>query len=253
MLAILNMKLKPEEEKMKRGQIINKTSLFQGALMEFLEADYVNVLHEQGLKPYTQNVYYENKQLIWRVVTLNEEAYEGIILKILQSKRNEICIQHDESRFIILEKTITTKMYDELVKEYFFEDGSRYIKVNFYTPTAFKSEGKNVIYPDVRKVFNSLMNKFDCFAQQESIKSDEVLEQLVEYTDIIQYNLRSVLFYMEGVKIPAFRGTATFKVNGPQSMVNLVNLLFRYGEYSGVGMKTAIGMGKINIIEKERV
>ena len=35
-----------------------------------------------------------------------------------------------------------------------------------------------------------------------------------------------------------------------EQLVNLVHLLLRYGEYSGAGIKTAIGMGKIQMSER---
>ena len=40
-------------------------------------------------------------------------------------------------------------------------------------------------------------------------------------------------------------------MTGPQQFVNLMNLLVRIGEYSGVGIKTAMGMGAVEIIERK--
>ena len=59
-------------------------------------------------------------------------------------------------------------------------------------------------------------------------------------------------FHLEGVKIASFMGSITIKIGGPQSLVNLVHLLMYFGEYSGVGIKTAIGMGKISVVENKK-
>lgn len=94
------------------------------------------------------------------------------------------------------------------------------------------------------------MRRFDAFSEKAGMCSEETLEQLVEYSEIVRYDLHSILFSMEGVRIPAYMGNITIKIGGPQPLVNLIHLLLRYGEYAGVGIKTAMGMGKIEILEK---
>ena len=55
---------------------------------------------------------------------------------------------------------------------------------------------------------------------------------------------------MEGVRIPGFQGEVTIKINGPQQMVNMAWMLAEFGTYSGVGIKTSLGMGGMMILEK---
>ena len=57
-------------------------------------------------------------------------------------------------------------------------------------------------------------------------------------------------FHLEGTSIPAFMGHMEVHINGPQPLVNLIHLLLRYGEYAGVGIKTAMGMGAMRITDK---
>lgn len=139
----------------------------------------------------------------------------------------------------------------ELINQFYFEDGERYIKIQFQTPTAFKRQGNYEFYPDLQLIYQSLMNKYDLASTDDMVKSDELLEELLEYSRIIQYNLRSCYFPMGRAKIPAFMGTMTVKITGPQGMVNFANMLFQFGTYSGVGIKTAIGMGSIEILRTE--
>ncbi|MDE7307747.1 MAG: CRISPR system precrRNA processing endoribonuclease RAMP protein Cas6, partial [Lachnospiraceae bacterium] len=73
-----------------------------------------------------------------------------------------------------------------------------------------------------------------------------------EYSEIVQYQLKSIFYCIGKNKIPAFIGQITVKVNGPQLMVNFANLLFRFGEYSGIGIKTAMGMGNIKLLERDK-
>ena len=121
----------------------------------------------------------------------------------------------------------------------------RYIDLEFLTPTAFKSNGRYVILPDVRYIFQSLMNKYGVSSPDMEMYDEETLEQLVQNSNIIRYKLKSVYFPMEGIKIPSFKGELSIKVNGTATMAKYAQLLTDFGEYSGIGIKTAMGMGGV--------
>ena len=79
---------------------------------------------------------------------------------------------------------------------------------------------------------------------------EDALEQLCENTQIVRYDLKSVNFSLEGVRIPAFIGKITIKINGTKTMADFANMLLEFGTYAGVGIKTALGMGFIRQIEE---
>ena len=85
-----------------------------------------------------------------------------------------------------------------------------------------------------------------------TIGSTQVLEDIQQHTKVIGYSLRSTLYSVEGIKIPSFQGTMTFSLTGPQQLVNLTHMLLQFGAYAGVGIKTAMGMGGMQIIERMR-
>ena len=89
------------------------------------------------------------------------------------------------------------------------------------------------------------MNKFDSFAGNMSIKDEEVLNHLVRHTKLISYKLRSTFFHLEGIKIPSFTGEISIRINGPETLANLANLLIYFGNWAGVGIKTSLGMGAV--------
>ena len=84
---------------------------------------------------------------------------------------------------------------------------------------------------------------------KSSIFSEELVEEFEQYTEITDYKLRSVRFSMEGVKIPSFVGECTIRIRGPQQMVNVAHMLAHFGEFSGVGIKTGLGMGALSVRE----
>ncbi len=79
--------------------------------------------------------------------------------------------------------------------------------------------------------------------------NDETLMNAI-FTDceICEYKLRSTRFFVEKTKIPAFIGRVTIKIRGTQDFTRLVNMLLRFGEFSGTGIKTSMGMGAYKII-----
>ena len=59
-------------------------------------------------------------------------------------------------------------------------------------------------------------------------------------------------FPMEGMAIPAFMGTVTIKVKGASAMAKYARMLAEFGEFSGVGVKSAMGMGAMHLIKERR-
>ena len=81
---------------------------------------------------------------------------------------------------------------------------------------------------------------------------EETLASLTESSSIVQYKLRSTFFLLEGVRIPAFKGEIKIKIAGTATMAKYARLLTRFGEYSGVGIKSAIGMGALQLKEAKK-
>lgn len=246
MLACLRMKLKCHEE-----LSYQMSSLFQGALMELLPTEYAEYLHISKLHPYAQHLEVREGTWYWVVNCLEKEAYDVIILQTLML-RESVTIRKGNLTVILEEKFLEQQSHKKLAESFYEETSDRYIQLHFVTPTAFKSHGKYLFYPDIRCIYQSLMCKYDAVTKEESLIDEEALEELAGCAEIIRYDLKSVPFHLEGVKIPAFIGKITLKLGGTQTMVNFANMLFRFGEFSGVGIKTGMGMGTYKIIEKEK-
>ncbi|MDO5410704.1 MAG: CRISPR-associated endoribonuclease Cas6 [Lachnospiraceae bacterium] len=246
MLAKLKLELEYKEE-----LSYQMASLFHGALMELLPMEYADYLHKSGLHPFTQYLEMKERKWYWIVTCLNEDAVKKIIHNVLMQIDS---IEIKKKKFVI---TIVQKQYQELNEEElmncFYEgQGKRYIQIQFLTPTAFKKQGKYCFYPDLKCIYQSLMNKYDCASNEDMMCDEDTLEQLNENSQVIRYDLKSTYFHLEGVRIPSFIGKITIKLTGTQTMANFAKLLFEFGEYSGIGIKTALGMGAIKILDEGR-
>lgn len=245
MLTRLKMKLSCPEKLCPQ-----MASLFHGALMELMPPEYAQWLHQPELHPYAQYLENIDGEWYWTVNCLTQEMSERLIKNILQN------IEKLEIKKKNLEIQITQKEYQEVTEEqladaFYGETQSRYMQIRFKTPTAFKQNGIYVFYPDIRCIYQSLMRKYDMVSGDQEMYDADTLRYLTENSKIISYHLKSVNFYLEGIKIPSYIGTVTIKLSGTQTMANFSNLLFQFGTYSGVGIKTSLGMGAIEILKKE--
>lgn len=246
MLAKLRLELSTDDASFG----IYQSSNLQGVIMENIDASYAKTLHEQGLKPYSQYIDTADGKKIWNISTLNEESYENIISPLLSADFKEFTITKKDIKVKILKKELETKEKKELLDKFYNGESRHYLNIEFITPTSFKSNGGYMFFPDLYYVYQSLMNKYSAFSSMEMYDKD-TLGQLIEHSQIVQYKLRTAYFPLEGTKIPAFKGEISIKITGTDTMARYARLLAEFGEYSGVGIKTAIGMGAIRIKERE--
>ena len=228
-------------------------SLMQGVLMQHIDPDYGEILHRSELKPYSQYVSFGESKILWTVQTLTEEAEKQIITPLLTGEFSSVYLEHKDLELPILSRTVTHLTEETLMQRTFFAECPRRIHVRFATPCSFKSQGNYQIFPTIRLIFQSLVNKYDAMSVRNTIFYPELLENLEQHTVITEYSLQSKRFGIEGISIPSYQGNITLRMSGPQQMVNLMHMLLHFGTYSGVGIKTAMGMGGFQIEERKRM
>lgn len=225
-----------------------QSSNFQGVIMEAISAVYAARLHGNQLNPYSQCILKENDKVIWSIKTLNEEAYENIILSL--SKCSDITLKKRHISIPVYNKTVQMKEEKELIKEFYEKKCPKYLEMKFQTSTSFKRDGKYVIYPDLRLIYSSLMRKYSAASQEFEMFDEETLEALVEQSEIVRYRLQTIPFPLEKIKITGFVGNICIHVKGPETMARYIRMLLEFGEFSGVGIKTGMGMGAMRYIRR---
>ncbi len=55
---------------------------------------------------------------------------------------------------------------------------------------------------------------------------------------------------MEGIRLTGFMGTIRIQIKGSDTIARYIRLLLRFGKFSGVGIKTGMGMGAIKMLER---
>ena len=220
-------------------------SLFHGALMQLVDRDFAAEMHSESIRPYSQNITYSDDRIFWTICTLTENAKANMSDVLLDDGFQSLYLEHKDITLKVTDKkTISQITYNDLFKKVYLENNyQNYETYKFYTPTAFKSDGCYINIPNVYLIFNSILTKYDAFSSTTKLKDEKLLSEICSRVNISSYKLHSSSFALEGVKIPSFVGEYTVSVHGDERLKKLVSMLLEFSAYSGVGIKTALGMG----------
>lgn len=247
MLTRLELIFNTAREDMKRYQ----APLFHGWLMEQLGTEAAEWLHEENIRPYAQYLYFDGENWRWRLQTLNRAARERMIEPLLEKNIREIRISHRDKQYPVKGYMISEQTYGKLFEKYYIEgEDAPYISLRIITPMAFKSGGRYVRFPEPHFVFQSLLNRFDAFSETMAAGDEGLLEAIDTQIYVGNYRLQGSSFPLEQIRVPAFKGEVAYKVTGNKQFVHMMNMLAAFGEYSGIGVKTALGMGAVVIKRK---
>ncbi len=230
------------------GFSYRKSSNMHGLLMQLIPAEYCEKLHSMQTVPCSQHLELGEKNY-WLVNGLNEEAYHQVIEPLMNSRGPEYQLKGGIGiRFVSRELRIKPKK-DLVEKFYDTSEPDRSLSLELLTPVSFRSASRYVNLPDLRLMFQSWMNRFSATSDMEMFDED-ALKQLEEHSVITRYSLRSRSFPLEQITVPAFAGTMTVRVGGTATMARYARLLAEFGEYSGVGIKTFLGMGAMRLVQE---
>lgn len=225
-------------------------SLFHGALMELLDSDYVEYLHNQSLNPYSQYVYFNREQdtYIWQISTLTQEAKEYVIDKVIERLDDTILLRHNNETLTVLSKQIIQSITcKEFVDKVFLKEvDKRIIRIKLLTPTTYKSNNEYQLFPSIKALYASIYNKWNAFSDKISLADQEVFEHIIGHSMLIKYNLKSYKYDLEKVHLNSFIGDFSLLFKGPKELVTISRLLLEYAKFAGLGAKTTMGMGGIN-------
>ena len=223
-----------------------KSSRLQGFMMEHLRSEYVEALHKQEMHPYSQALLRENGRVIWQICTMSEEACDEII-KPLEASVEAATLHNEKESVPVKGKAREETDFSELLGEFYQGASQKNITVDFLTPTAFKQKGRYIIMPDVRLICQSLMLRQASLASSFDMMDGDALQEIAENCLVTRHRIHSTVFPAEKTNIPGFVGSVTFRCFGSETMARYLRLLLRFGEFSGVGIKTGMGMGAMRL------
>lgn len=224
------------------------------SLLEKIDDQYINHLHEKGLKPISQYLVFPKRKEIfsWRINLIGKESMQHF-LPVLQNVASYYIDNHKTELTPLekkVEKTFTEKTF---IKKYLVDDPfSNMITISIQTPCSFKSKEEYIIYPSIELIVKSAIQKWNSFAEELIIEDEKTIFRLMDAARIVSYKLESFKYHVKSVRIPSFLGEITLSVRGCEETVRLFNMLMNYLEFSGMGIKSALGMGGVLINNNTR-
>ena len=159
-------------------------------------------------------------------------------------------IQHKAMTLEVIGVQRISQSEQEYFSKFFTEDKPcRRYEIEFLTPCTHKQNGSYALFPSTKLIINSLNKRYCAFIRDVSLDDPEAMEQLTTHIRIVRYSLRSSVYYLENTKITGYMGRITLVVSGPEQLARLAGALLSFAEYSGLGIKTALGMGGVRIKE----
>jgi len=128
------------------------------------------------------------------------------------------------------------------------------LRLDFTSPTTFRSQGRYIPLPLPELVFGSLLDRWQAWAP--IALPPELRRFAAEAVALSRYDLRTrSLPYKQGgqaeagrsgMTIVGFTGQATFTaLNRDRYWLSLLHLLAAFAFYSGVGYQTGVGLGQV--------
>lgn len=244
MLARLSMELSANDLSYRNSSIL------QGILFEHIDSNYADELHKQSMHPYSQYLKKEDNKTYWVIQTLNQSAYENIIQPFINPKFSKFHMEKIDKEVSIVSRKLETLEKKVLLQEFNEAKAESEQFLHFISPTAFKRAGQIYILPDLRLVFQNIMNKYTASSEMMDMWDEETLEQLIDSSNITRYNIHSTVFPCEGININGFVGSIRISVKGTETLKRYVRFWVKFAEYSGIGIKTGMGMGAVKRIDK---
>jgi len=230
-----------------------KASNLQGVLMKAAGSDFATEMHEEGQHSYSQFVSNKHGKTIWTVNALNTNTSEFLTDVLMSSEFDHFWLRYGRKgtkEVHVLNKEIIELSDQELIDEFQQKKSKDSFRIAFLTPTAFKQQGKYVVIPDPRLIFQSLITKCNTVTDQgNAMEADQdLLDEIADMITITKYNLHTERYPFERTWAPGFVGTLDFRIQGEEMVKRYIRFLLRFGEYAGVGIKTGMGMGGFAIL-----
>lgn len=215
-------------------------------LLSMVPGENGDRMHEQGIHPISQYVRrdFKTEEDWWIVNLLNDEAVD-LFLPILE-RAQEAALHHKTIRFVQkkIERIKTAQEFIERAR--FLPDTNRY-ELWFTTPTSFKQDGRYVIFPQEFLLLQSLISRWNLCFPEIALDDSEAVQAMLRGLHITDYKLQTLRHPMKQTRIPSFTGKLVLETRLPAPLAEVFRTLYCFAPYAGVGIKTTLGMGGVQV------
>lgn len=198
-------------------------------------------MHEPGLRPYSLFTMTQAQNIVFRISILTKDA-EVLHAAARKTKRFYVTGIGDIETLDVVE-------HEETAFRDLCAAPPSHVKLLFASPATYKHGTEYTNMFNLAQLLYSVTDKLRLFEEIDIPVSE--LNGLCETVHFPAYRLQNSSYTIKrGNVIPGFSGEITLRLDGTEQEKAKLALLLRYAAFSGLGAKTALGMGGILLNEK---
>lgn len=211
-----------------------------GALMNIIPKPLAAYLHTTEIQPFSISCRRQNDIILAVVNALEPRAFP--LCETVRECR-EITVYGMDSPLQLLSSELTAaEQFSSIFGRFMAEmPPERILRVSLVSPATVKSNGVPSCPPDIVKYFRSVVRKYNTFEQ--GLLSFEEFEAVFGRIRPERFSLNGSSFNKSGTKLPGLTGFVEIPLPRDNAHAELIAGMAKYAEYSGLGGKTAMGMG----------
>lgn len=245
--------------------ISNAKAVHGTFLSEIRKVDeaYATELHEQKeMKPFNLSLLEGENQdendllfdigskAMFTVGMTSQKLFEVMNESVKRLHENAETIEMNRVRFKVNQMgVISQERKEDFLSKQGLKKPQQKFTIHFQSPTCFKSNGRTVLFPDSEFLVKSLNKRFASVFEGLVELTDVDVEELMKCFYPCRYQLKTAMLTTGRSLQIGFVGECTYEVAKDISKVNLAHLdrLIRLSEYTGVGYKTTMGFGQVQV------
>ncbi|MBQ8515586.1 MAG: CRISPR system precrRNA processing endoribonuclease RAMP protein Cas6 [Ruminococcus sp.] len=211
-----------------------------GFLMDKIAPDLAEWLHQPQYHPYALSCLHEKEGVLrLRISALTDRAC-GLIDTLCGLEQISLCgcPRPIQLTHVTVNKPI---QYPEAARCL----SANKLRLTFETPAMYRSKGRFRNPPMPEKYFYSVLCKINTF-EGLNLRWEDFLEGW-DCCEVLDYSLSGHTHFLTGMAIPGMTGTMLLRIPQKNPHGDLLRTLLSYAVYSGLGAKTALGMGGFSI------
>ena len=211
-------------------------------LMSKIPPETAELLHKKDLRPYSMFTLEQTNNIVFRLNVLTGDAMP-LYDAVMNTRLFEVAgIEGGVAVLEIVE-------HEELQADKLFERPTSKFKILFASPATYRHGSGYTNVFAIQPLLYSVADKLRLF-ESIDVTNDEI-KALCETVKFPNYKLSSAVFRVKrGSPVLGFTGEMNVELCGTTEQNRRIMMLFRYAEYSGLGAKTALGMGGILLDER---
>lgn len=215
-----------------------------GELCNRMDPDLADAFHLCEITPLRQHLHKceQPGQYVWILDLFDKSASLTELLKSLSVIHLDCCAAPLEVVDCRVSQPISVM---DLLYSSQSQPAVSHFRINFETPCTFKVAGHYVLFPSEKLIAQSLFQRWNGLMTECAMQDDEALKMLTAGLTISRYRLRSQEYRIKGQRINGFVGSVEIYARLSAPMQELWRLLMTFAPHSGIGIKTALGMGAV--------